>query len=293
MRSPCLREGQSMSEIIEWQGYFATFDEEALMIQSPFTLEEKITFGSDSDYTTMTIAGLHLLFSRGIDVTKLRSISLVNAAAVKMATGVDVLSEEDPEDEACEWNLLVGEEATLVFTNNLERDLSFHGRGDLESLDPTFAHDMAAAWEAELQTSNVSQGAYVSEAAYMEGAHARLSFMAQNVDDKIVWPPRQMDADGQRLPLPNQPLMASASVESWTKLSAAGAPSEFALRAPVLGGIQTVFVRFEQGPCGVFLIADDEDYQPQIGDQVTFVVRRIYAQEGFIRYGMKAVPRRI
>lgn len=293
MRSSRLWEGQSMSEILEWHGYFATFDQQALMIQSPFILEESITFGADSDYTTMTIAGLHLLFSRGIDVTKIKSISLVNAAAVKSATGVTVLSEDDPEDETCEWNLLVGEEATLVFTNDLERDLSFHGRADLESLDPTFAHDMAAAWAAELQTSNVSQGAYVSEAAYMEGANARLSFMAQSHDDKIVWPPRQMDADGQRLPEPNQPLMASATVESWTKLSAAGAPSEFALRAPVLGGIQTVFVRFEQGPCGVFLIADDEEYQPEIGDQVTFVVRRIYAQEGLIRYGMKAVPQRI
>jgi uncharacterized OB-fold protein len=50
-------------------------------------------------------------------------------------------------------------------------------------------------------------------------------------------------------------------------------------------------VRFEQGPCGVFLVADDEEYEPAIGDEVTFVVRRIYAQEGLIRYGMKAVPK--
>jgi uncharacterized OB-fold protein len=99
-----------------------------------------------------------------------------------------------------------------------------------------------------------------------------------------------MDGDGKRLQQANSPLLASAVVESWTKLSAAGAPSEFALRAPVLGGIQTVFVRFEQGPCGVFLVADDEQYEPSIGDQVTFVVRRIYAQEGLIRYGMKAIP---
>ena len=277
-----------MNEVIEWQGYLGMFDESALMMQSPYIHNDVLVFGADSDYTTMAIAGLHLLSSRGIIISEIRSLPLVNPSAVKSATGVTVLCGE--EEEACDWNLLVGEEATLVFTNDLERDLGFHGPSELESLDSTFYSDMQAAWEKELSSTHVSQGAYVSEAAYMEGADARLGFMAQSHDHALVWPPRQMDGDGKRLQQANSPLLASAVVESWTKLSAAGAPSEFALRAPVLGGIQTVFVRFEQGPCGVFLVADDEQYEPSIGDQVTFVVRRIYAQEGLIRYGMKAIP---
>ena len=218
----------------------------------------------------MAIAGLHLLSSRGIILSDIRSLPLVNPSAVKSATGVNVLCGE--EEESCEWNLLVGEEATLVFTNDLDRDLGFHGPSELESMDPTFYTDMETAWERELSTTHVSQGAYVSEAAYMEGADARLGFMAQSNNHALVWPPRQMDGEGRRMQQANSPLLASAVVESWTKLSAAGAPSEFALRAPILGGIQTVFVRFEQGPCGVFLIADDEQYEPSIGDQVTFVV---------------------
>jgi uncharacterized OB-fold protein len=149
---------------------------------------------------------------------------------------------------------------------------------------------MAAAWSRELQLTHVSQGAYVSESAYLEGANARLGLLAQHSGEALVWPPRQLDQHGERIPTANQALMAQATVESWTKLSAAGAPSEFALRAPVLGGIQTVFVQFEQGPRGVFLVADDAEYEPTIGDQVSFVVRRIYAQEGLIRYGMKAIP---
>ena len=277
-----------MNEVLNWMGYLAMFDESALMIQSPFTLNDAIAFGADSDYTTMAIAGLHLLQSRKIEIDAVRSLPLVDSKAVQSATGVTVYSGE--EDVSCTWNLLVGEEATLVFTDNLERNLGFHGPSDLEALDETFAHDIAAAWELELKTTHVSQGAYVSEAAYMEGASARLNFMAQSHDGDLVWPPRQLDALGNRIAPAAHPLQGGATVESWTKLSAAGAPSEFALRAPVLGGIQTVFVRFEQGPCGVFLIADDEQYQPKIGDQVSFVVRRIYAQEGLIRYGMKAVP---
>ena len=277
-----------MNEVIEWQGYLGMFDENALMIQTPYIHNDVLVFGADSDYTTMAIAGLHLLSSRGIILSDIRSLPLVNPSAVKSATGVNVLCGE--EEEACEWNLLVGEEATLVFTNDLERDLGFHGPSDLESMDSTFYTDMETAWERELSTTHVSQGAYVSEAAYMEGAEARLGFMAQSNNHALVWPPRQMDGEGRRMQQANSPLLASAVVESWTKLSAAGAPSEFALRAPILGGIQTVFVRFEQGPCGVFLIADDEQYEPSIGDQVTFVVRRIYAQEGLVRYGMKAIP---
>jgi hypothetical protein len=34
-------------------------------------------------------------------------------------------------------------------------------------------------------------------------------------------------------------------------------------------------------------LVDDEDNDPQIGDQVQFVTRRIYAQEAFVRYGLK------
>ena len=279
-----------MNEVVDWHGYLAMFDQEALMIQSPFIHDGSIVFGADSDYTTMAIAGIHLMASKGIEIATVRSLPLVNPSAVKSATGTTVLCGEEHTEE-CKWNLLVGEEATLVFTNNLERDLGFHGPAELESLDPTFYADMQAAWEQEMKPAHVSQGAYVSEAAYLEGATARLAFMAQSTNANLIWPPRQLDADGLRLKSPSQPLMTSAIVESWTKLSAAGAPSEFALRAPVLGGIQTVFVRFEEGPCGVFLVADDEQYEPVIGDEVTFVVRRIYAQEGLIRYGMKAVPK--
>jgi uncharacterized OB-fold protein len=99
-----------------------------------------------------------------------------------------------------------------------------------------------------------------------------------------------MDSSGARLPREDALLADAATVESWTKLSAAGAPSEFSLRAPILGGVQTVLVKFEEGPRGVFLVCDDVDYSPRIGDRVHFGVRRIYAQEGLIRYGLKAIP---
>ena len=114
-----------------------------------------------------------------------------------------------------------------------------------------------------------------------------MNFDSQSLGDIRIWPPRELIGD-QR-PIDAGPLAKSGIIESWTKLSAGGAPSEFSLRAPILGGISTVFVRLDDGPCGVFLVADDEDTEPEIGNRVTFAVRRIYAQDGLIRYGLKAL----
>jgi len=76
-------------------------------------------------------------------------------------------------------------------------------------------------------------------------------------------------------------------VVSWTALSAAGAPSEFALRAPLLGGLSTVLLKLDDGPNGVFLLVDDEDHDVTMEASVELVLRRLYAQEGFMRYGLK------
>ena len=56
-----------------------------------------------------------------------------------------------------------------------------------------------------------------------------------------------------------QHLQRTGTVQTWTTLSAAGAPSEFSLRAPLLGGISTVLLNLDDGPNGVFLTVDDED----------------------------------
>ena len=77
-------------------------------------------------------------------------------------------------------------------------------------------------------------------------------------------------------------------MQSWTTLSAAGAPSEFSLRAPLLDGVSTVFLKLDDGPKGVFLTVDDESPDLIMGARMELVFRRLYAQEGFIRYGLKA-----
>jgi uncharacterized OB-fold protein len=48
-------------------------------------------------------------------------------------------------------------------------------------------------------------------------------------------------------------------------------------------------IDLDDGPRGVFLHADGHDANVEIGDRVRLVVRRLYAQDGVLRYGRKAL----
>lgn len=285
--------GSGMGEHSHWKGYLVVENGDSIFIQSSYAHEEKIVYGPDSDATTMAIAGIQFMHSKGYSVESIHLSDSVDAQTVYLATGVDSIAHnEDLDFESIEWDLLSGDEATLVVAKSNADSYDFEAPEDVEIIDADFYHDMENAWKLEQEVSHVSQGAYISPSQYIEGARARLSLASQKVGDRMIWPPRQLDEDGLRLSPESHSLVPEAQVESWTKLSAAGAPSEFSLRAPILGGIQTLLVRFEQGPRGVFLVTDDIEYLPKIGDTVNFAVRRIYAQEGKIRYGLKAIPKR-
>ena len=116
---------------------------------------------------------------------------------------------------------------------------------------------------------------------------SRLSLLGQSKADGVVWPPRFTHVvDGSASV--HHRLQRTGTVQSWTTLSAAGAPSEFSLRAPILGGVSTVFLQLDEGPQGVFLTVDDESPELAMDIRMELVFRRLYAQEGFIRYGLKA-----
>ena len=142
-------------------------------------------------------------------------------------------------------------------------------------------------WKIEVE--GVSQGAYVSQAQHTIATPSRLGLKAQIDQDQLVWPPRQLNPAGERMQESAAKLSNIATILTWTRLSAAGAPSEFSGRAPILGGVSTVLVEFEEGPKGVFMLADDETKNPCIDGMVRFEVRRLYGQDGLMHYGLKAV----
>ena len=158
---------------------------------------------------------------------------------------------------------------------------------DSTSYDEDMKSQLDDQWKIEVE--GVSQGAYVSQAQHTIATPSRLGLKAQFDQDQLVWPPRQLNPAGERMQESTTKLSDMATIMTWTRLSAAGAPSEFSGRAPVLGGVSTVLVEFEEGPKGVFMLADDETKNPAIDGMVRFEVRRLYGQDGLMHYGLKAV----
>ncbi|MDP6199831.1 MAG: hypothetical protein QF531_03590 [Candidatus Poseidonia sp.] len=265
-----------------FMGYLVDHADDFTVVQSPFVMDGVRVFGADSDATTLAVAGvLHRLQHEAVD--QIGIPDGIDATTVTLATSAHHHDEEETEPL---WDLLLSDEATVVLARQgatVELPVL-----DVEvEVDPEFHDAIQAAWGQELNETHVSQGAYVSRSQYEEAAQSRLSLQGQQNEGSIVWPPRFSGAvHGQTNS--THVLKPTGTVQSWTTLSAAGAPSEFSLRAPLLGGISTVFLQLNDGPYGVFLTVDDEDTPLSMDLPMELVLRRIYAQEGFIRYGLKA-----
>ena len=158
---------------------------------------------------------------------------------------------------------------------------------DATPYDKEMKDQLVQQWEIEVK--GVSQGAYVSQAQHTIATPSRLGLKAQIDHEQHVWPPRQLNATGKRIESASEQLSETAKILTWTRLSAAGAPSEFSGRAPILDGVSTVLVQFPEGPKGVFMLADDEHNEPAIDASVRFDVRRLYGQDGMMHYGLKAI----
>jgi uncharacterized OB-fold protein len=266
-----------------WMGYLLDHEPDYTVIQSPFVLDGARVFGADSDATTLAVAAI-LHRQQHETVMAVSVPDGIDGETVAVACGLATSGEDGM--GVVDWDLLLSDEATLVLARS-GAEVAINPMDVEVEVDSEFHAAMEAAWDAELASSHVSQGAYVSMAQYGEAAAPRLNLQGQQTSSGLVWPPRFTDqAMGQAST--QHELRRRGSVLSWTTLSAAGAPSEFSLRAPVLGGVSTVLLELEDGPNGVFLLVDDEESDPDFGQAMELVLRRIYAQEGFIRYGLKA-----
>jgi len=267
-----------MSEFLEWQGYSLMGKGNSFVISSPWKSNDEIVFGHDSNYTTMAISMMQYLHSKNIEVSLSIVDERIDVEALLASTGLEIL--ENGSSIICMDNARLylcgaGEEPFDCTLNNTKQ------------LDNTLYEELQLAWSNETDERNISQGAYVSSQQYQESLGSRLHLDAQK-GNCAIWPPRQLNEDGVRLDKASFNLKPRGKVITWTKLSAAGAPSEFSVRAPILGGITTVLIEFDEGPRGVFLVVDDENHVPSIDCEVELVVRMLYGQEGSVRYGTKA-----
>ena len=268
-----------MSLIENWQGYLISQTDSSSQIFSRWKLNGAAVFGYDSDYTTLAISLIRRLASEERPLVVSEVDKQVSKQVLFAAT--NSIEGENGLTISC------GKDASVIaYTGEMSH--SEAPISNMVEIDSEIYYGINQAWQDESNEKNISQGAYVSGQQYDESLESRLSLIAQE-HDMLIWPRRQMDNQGKKISENNVRIKPEGKITSWTKLTAAGAPSEFAIRAPILGGISTVMVQTTDGPNGVFLLADDQDLTPQIGDLVEIVVRRLYAQEGLMRYGAKAI----
>ena len=240
--------------------------------------------GPDGDRLTVALSLLKSVQPGRINVDAFSS-NLEFEPSVSIQEIIEASTDWQTDEEASQ-HLHSHESSYLVAITNSEEIPTWPEFNSVEhSLE--MKDKLSIEWKEEI--AGVSQGAYVSQAQHTISTPSRLGLMAQVDNGKMVWPPRQLNSKGERIDAATTHLSEKASILTWTRLSAAGAPSEFSRRAPILDGVATVLVAFDEGPKGVFMLADDEKGTPEIDGKVRFEIRRLYGQDNMIHYGLKAV----
>ena len=85
-------------------------------------------------------------------------------------------------------------------------------------------------------------------------------------------------------------LSGRGKVHTFTLIGAGGAPPEFAEQEKAGGSYPVTIVELEEGPKVIGQMADVNPKDVRIGMPVRAEMRRIYSEEGVIRYGFKFVP---
>jgi uncharacterized OB-fold protein len=85
-------------------------------------------------------------------------------------------------------------------------------------------------------------------------------------------------------------LSGAGEIYTFTIIAAGGAPAEFDQQQTLTGVIAVGIIQLKEGPrvIGQILTADPEALS--IGTPVTTALRRLYDQEGVVRYGLKFTP---
>jgi len=86
------------------------------------------------------------------------------------------------------------------------------------------------------------------------------------------------------------PLSGRGKIYSYTIISGGGAPPEFSADARCKGSYPVALVELEEGPRIIGQMVTPADEEIYIGMPVEAVFRRIYEEEGVIRYGFKFRP---
>jgi uncharacterized OB-fold protein len=156
----------------------------------------------------------------------------------------------------------------------------------------TYERYLAMRRRASPRGTEYSQGAYVSLPAYLSEKKARYRLVGEACTEckRVHFPPREACLGCGARSWVDIPLKRTGTVYANTVIGKGAAPSEFLEQQLATGDYATAVVELDDGPRITAMLTDVEPAAVRIGMRVRMVFRRIYAQEGFVRYGFKFAP---
>ena len=107
--------------------------------------------------------------------------------------------------------------------------------------------------------------------------------------NKITFPPSEKCECGS-IEFVKIRLSGRGKIYTYTIISRGSAPPEFSEQQRLTGDFPVAIVEFEEGPKIIAQLTDCKPSQVNIGMEVEAVFRRIFDDEGIIRYGFKFKP---
>ena len=137
-----------------------------------------------------------------------------------------------------------------------------------------------------------SEGAYVSAASWEETLEARLTLIASRCTEckAVRHPPRDACPDCGSRVMQTFHAIPTGAVHALTRIGKGGAPSEFAMQQAAVGEYGVATVDMADGFRMVAQVSGGDPRGLKIGDAVALRLRRLFEQEGRVRYGLKAIP---
>lgn len=134
-------------------------------------------------------------------------------------------------------------------------------------------------------------GAHISIPLYQRSIPQRYRLVAQRCCScgGIQFPPKGVCGHCSRsFDFEEVALSGRGTVYAFTTIHPAGAPPEFATQSAMRGEYPVAIIALEEGPRLAAQLTNVE--KARIGMRVEAVLRRIYVDEGVIRYGLKFQP---
>lgn len=133
---------------------------------------------------------------------------------------------------------------------------------------------------------------YISLPLYAASIDARLRLVAGRSPStgELAYPPRTVGTLTGAQDFQPEPLSGRGTVYSFTVIARGGAPAEFDDQQTMTGTIVVGVIELAEGPRVIGQIVDADPATLAIGTPVVARVRRLYDQEGILRYGLKFAP---